>query len=60
MFGLSRGRVPQGGRAPETKDAAPPLLPDMELSDEALEHVIGGLERIYIFAPQAEPATEPA
>jgi hypothetical protein len=60
MFGLSRGRAPKGGRPPETEAGPAQLLPDLELSDEALEHVVGGLERVYIFGSEAEPATEPA
>ena len=60
MFGLSRGRVPEGRRAPETEAGPAPLLDALELSDEALEHVIGGLERIYLFDSESRPATEPA
>lgn len=60
MFRMSRGRALDERRAPEAESAPAQLLAGVELSDDALEHVIGGLERIYVFDPDDQPAAEPA
>lgn len=56
MFGFTRERAPRGGRALDGEDGRTQLRPEHELSDETLDHVVAGLERIYVYDPEAEAA----
>jgi len=54
MFRLNRERAPEGGRALDGEAAG--LMPDRELSEDALDRVVAGLERIYVYDPETEQA----
>ncbi|HEX5725394.1 MAG TPA: hypothetical protein VFX98_07995 [Longimicrobiaceae bacterium] len=52
MLRLLRRRAPEP--APRAAPAPAAIESDLELTDDALEHVVGGLERIYIYAPDGD------
>jgi len=37
----------------DTTPQPPAAAAELELSDDDLEHVVGGLERVYVYDPQA-------
>ncbi|HKP74302.1 MAG TPA: hypothetical protein VJT67_02110 [Longimicrobiaceae bacterium] len=56
MFRFTRERAPEGGRALDGETAPAGLMPDRELSEDALDRVVAGLERIYVYDPETEQA----
>ena len=56
MFRFTRERAPENGRALDGDAAPPRLQTDRELSEDALDRVVAGLERIYVYDPETEQA----
>lgn len=55
MFRRLYRRTPEGERTPAEEPARPDPSAGLELSDEELEHVVGGLQRVWFEMPSEGP-----